>query len=143
MKFAPATFIFRQKDGTITGLLCAHVDDGVWVGYGKEFEATQNKLRATINIRKEARGVFTILGRRVTQTIGDKPSEDNIEVDQHEYLRGLKTVFIPAVRHRLKTTKLTSTELTTYQSVVQQLAWAARVTLPQLMYLVSELLQTK
>ena len=88
-----------------------------------------------MNIKVEKTGTFEVLGRRVTHTLQE------IIVDQTEYVRKIQPVFIPTVRRKAKDSPLTRPELTQYQSLVQQLAWPARTTMPGLNYLVSDLQQ--
>ena len=135
LRYVPGCFVIRERDGSVCGLLCVHVDDGVWGGKGETYQKAQEKLRKLINIKVEKTGEFEILGRRVTHT----PNE--IKVDQFEYVKKIKTVFVPAIRRKMPNASLLPQEVTQLQSLTQQLAWPARTTMPGLAYLVSELQQ--
>ena len=135
-RWSPATFELHDKQGKLCGVLCVHVDDGLWAGEGDTFERARSKLRELINIGKEQRGSFEFLGRHVEQ------AEDyTIRVDQHEYVRKIKPIYIPASRRRTPSDSLTGVELSQYLSLVQQLAWPVRTTLVRHAYLVSDLQQ--
>ena len=136
LTFSPATFVFRDEPGgRITGQLVVHVDDGVWGGKGVKFRAAQAKLRKMINIKTERAGRFTILGRDVEQT------EGGISVNQHDYVKKMKPVYVPAARRRQPETALLAQEQTAFASLVAQLAWPARTTMPALTFAVSDLQQ--
>ena len=135
-RFSPATFELHNKDGKLCGLLNVHVDDGLWAGAGPEFELARSKLRKLLSIGKEQRGTFEFLGRHIVQE-----QDFTIKVDQHDYVRKIKPVYIPATRRRSPTDTLTGTELSQYLSLVQQLAWPVRTTLVRHAYLVSDLQQ--
>ena len=68
-------------------------------------------------------------------------TKDNIDVHQDEYIAAIKKIYIPAARRRAPTSLLAKHELTQYKSVVQQLAWVVRSTMPIGSYDVSELQQ--
>jgi len=135
LTFATATFVLREDDGKLCGMLVVHVDDGIWAGHGKKFLEAQSALRKKINIKTEQANNFTVLGREVKQT------PDMIEVSQEKYVRGIKPVYIPAVRRRQPDAPLLAQEQTAYNSLVAQLAWPARSTLPGLCFDVSDLQQ--
>ena len=95
-----------------------------------------DKLRRLIHIGETKRGAFEFLGRSVVQ------DEDfTIRVDQHEYLKKIEPIYIPAVRRRTPLESLTPVESSQYLSLVQQLAWLVCTTLVRHAYLVSDLQQ--
>jgi len=62
LKSAPGTFVACEKSsGTCAGMLCVHVDDGIWAGRGPEFTTAQNKLRKLISIKVEKTGESEVL----------------------------------------------------------------------------------
>ena len=65
----------------------------------------------------------------------------SIEIDQHEYVRGLQKVSVSKERRTQPQSTLTAEELHHYRSIVGQLAWPARESMPQLAYAVSDLQQ--
>ena len=101
-----------------------HVDDGLWAGSGDVYERARDKLRSLIHIGEEKRGEFEFLGRRIVQ---DK--NFTIHVQQHEYAQKIQPVYIPAVRRKNPSDRLTPHEVSQYLSLVQQLAWPTRTTL--------------
>ena len=135
-KYLAGGFIVRNDDGSLAGMLGMHVDDGLWAGKGRNWEKASNALRAKLNFKHELRGEFELLGRRVTVS----PTE--VKVDQWEYIKKIKSVFVPAKRRREPLSLLSAVERTAYQSLTQQLAWPARCSMPGLAFLVSELQQT-
>ena len=136
-RFSPATFmIYDPKDGSFCGVLVVHVDDGLWAGAGAVFESARDKLRALITIGKEERSEFDFLGRHLKQ------GEDyTIRVDQDDYVKKIKPIYIPAARRATPEDSLTGVEISQYLSLVQQLAWPVRTTLVRHAYLVSDLQQ--
>ena len=81
-------------------------------------------------------GTFEFLGRWISQ---DK--KHNITVTQHDYVKNIKPIYVPAARRRTPNALATDEEVTKYKSLVQQMAWPARSTLPGLAYDVSDLQQ--
>ena len=92
-------------------------------------------LRDRITIKTENTGTFELLGRRVTHVKG------KITVDQFDYIKLIKPIYVPATRRKRPQAALTPQELTSFMSLTQQLAWPARSTVPTLAYDVSELQQ--
>jgi len=135
VRSAPGTFRVLDKAEKLVGMLVVHVDDGVWAGSGPAFVAVQKRLRGLINIKVEKKGQFDVLGRHVTQT------QDGICVQQWEYLAKMQGILVARARRANGGASLTPQERTQYLSLVQQLAWPARTTLPGLCFLVSDLQQ--
>ena len=107
LKSAPGTFVVREKSsGTCAGMLCVHVDDGIWAGQGPEFTTAQNKLRKLISIKVEKTGEFEVSGRRISQ------SAEGIRVDQWDYLKKLTPIPIARARRMNGAALLTPSERT-------------------------------
>ena len=87
-------------------------------------------------IGKEEYDSFNFLGRQVRQN-----PDFSIEVDQHEYVKGLQRVLVSKGRRSQPTSKLNHKELHDYRSLTGQLAWPAHASMPQLAYSVSDLQQ--
>ena len=85
---------------------------------------------------KRKSGTFTFLGRTVTQL-----DDMSFVVSQKTYVNDIKPIFIPKTRRAEATSTLTAEEKSTLMSLVGQLAWAARETLPHIAYDVSDLQQ--
>ena len=139
LESSKATFVCRDpKTGELTGMLVLHVDDACYAGKGAHYEQCVKNLWNNMNLGKEGKGSegFQFLGRWVKQN-----PDFSIEVDQSEYVRNLERVHIPLARRRTPGSPLTEKELHDYRSIVGQLAWPARETMPQLSYAVSDLQQ--
>ena len=139
MQTAKACFVLRDRSGTEprnVGMLVLHVDDAAYAGEGPIFEKAMQHLRKKFTIGKEEHDEFEFLGRHVKQH-----SDYSIDIDQHSYVKALERVHISRERRSQSKEKLTDKELHDYRSLVGQLAWPARETMPQLCYLVSDLQQ--
>ena len=64
-----------------------------------------------------------------------------VELGQHAYVRALQKVTVSKERRSQSSHALTPKEKHDYRSLVGQLAWPARETMPQLSYAVSDLQQ--
>ena len=64
-----------------------------------------------------------------------------MSIDQHQFINDLEPIHIPKERRRQPNSKVTAKEEHDYRSLVGQLAWPARETLPGLSYIVSDLQQ--
>ena len=137
MRTAIAGFLLYDPEGKLCSVLGVHVDDGVWIGAGKFFSSVLQRLRGLLKLRKEEGGRFKLLGREV---IYDKPNR-MITVNQHQYVAAIRPVYIPAIRRKQLDQKLMPHEKTQYRSLVQQLSWPAKGTLPTITYEVSTLQQ--
>ena len=98
----------------------------MWAGAGEEFKAAQQKVRDKLFFNHETSKKFTVLGRLVEQV------EDRIEISQHEHLTGIKKVYVKKERRRQPESPMTPEEKAAYMSLVQQLAWPARCTCPEI-----------
>ena len=94
------------------------------------FEKARQYVRDRLSLRYENSGSFRLLGR----TIIHRPELHEVEVNQKGYVEDLKQVYIPAARRRNAESRLGPKELTQFRSIVQQLAWPARATMPSIAY---------
>merc|ERR1712012_1002763 len=137
MQTAKACFLLRdQKTRITTGMLVLHTDDACFSGKGPQFERALAYCRSKFIIGKEEYDSFIFLGRHVRQH-----QDFSIEVDQHDYVRGIQRVKVNKDRRSQPASKLNLKELHDYISLTGQLAWPARETMPQLAYSVSDLQQ--
>ena len=137
MQAAKACFLLRDPKTRITnGMLVLHVDDACFSGKGPQFERAMAYCRSKFIIGKEEYDSFTFLCRHVRQH-----QDFSIEVDQHDYVRGIQRVKVSKDRRSQPASKLNLKELHDYRSLTGQLAWPARETMPQLAYSVSDLQQ--
>ena len=133
----PGVFVF-MVNGILRGLLLLHVDDGFHFGEGPEYETSMEQLFEDFEIPPEKRksGCFTFLGRTITQL-----DDMSFVVSQETYVNDIKPVFIPKTRRAEASSTLTAEEKSALMSLVGQLAWAARESLPHIAYDVSDLQQ--
>ena len=124
------------KEPVNVGMLVLHVDDACFAGEGPMWEKAMQRLRSRFTIGKEEYDDFTFLGRHVVQ----KP-DCSIEIDQHEYVKSIQRVPVLKERRSKPKETLSAKELHDYRSLVGQLAWPARESMPQLAYSVSDLQQ--
>ena len=117
-------------------MLVLHVDDACFSGSGPQFEKAMDYLRSKFIIGKEEYDSFIFLGRHVKQL-----NDFSIEVDQHDYVKGLQRVVVSKERRSQPNAKLNHKELHDFRSLTGQLAWPARESMPQLAYSVSDLQQ--
>ena len=87
-------------------------------------------------MKKEATSDFNFPGRHVTQK-----DDGTIILDQHDFIGKITKIYVPAARRRAPDAKATSDELTAFRSLVAQLAWPARGTMPSLCFAVNDLQQ--
>ena len=118
------------------GMLVLHVDDACFQGVGPRWENAMQHVRKKFTIGKEEYDDFIFLGRHVVQN-----KNYEITIDQHDYVKALTKVSISKARRSQAKDKLTTKEEHDYRSIVGQLAWPARESMPQLAYSVSDLQQ--
>ncbi len=123
---------YEGKEPITIGMLVLHVDDACCAGRGKTYEAAIQKLRKSLNIGKIEVGEFEFLGRMVKQL-----DDGTVEIHQHPFVDKIQRVKMTKDRIHSPKSKLTSKELHGYRSLVGQLAWPARGSMPQLSYAVS------
>ena len=139
LQTARACFVLRDKtkpDAPLCGMMVLHVDDACYGGQGDYWKSCVANCLKQFHIGNEEEGEFDFLGRHVKQL-----PDFSIEIDQHQYCQNLQRVFIPRNRRNQPKSKLTPDELHEYRSIVGQLAWPARESMPQLAYGVSDLQQ--
>ena len=103
-------------------MLILHVDEACYGGTGTVFHQAMEQLKQTLTLGAEHQDEFTFHGR-------------------HEYVRQLEKVKLTKERTSKPKSKLTDRELHDYRSIVGQLAWPARESMPQLAHSVSYLQQ--
>ena len=133
----PGVFVLKVNN-ILQGILLLHVDDGFHFGHGKHYDQSMENIfnDFDIPIEKRKSGSFTFLGRTVTQL-----DDFSFVIDQKSYVDDVKPVFIPKARRSEATSTLTAEEKGNLMSLVGQLAWAARESLPHIAYDVSDLQQ--
>ena len=139
MQTGRACFVLMDRTGkepVNMGRLVLHVDDACFAGEGPLWEKAMQHLRKKFIMGKEEYGDFTFLGRHVLQK-----KDFTVEIDQHDYLSTLQKVTVSRERRGQGGSPLTPKELHDYRSIVGQLAWPARESMPQIAYAVSDLQQ--
>ena len=139
MQTGKACFVLIDRSGAVPvnmGMLVLHVDDACHIGEGAMYERALQHIRATLTLCKEEADDFVFLGRHVVQH-----DDCSIEIDQHAYVKSIEKVRVPQDRRRQSSESLQPAEIHSYRSLVGQLAWPARESMPQIAYLVSDLQQ--
>ena len=108
-------------------------NDG-FAGSGPEYDACVDATRKAFKLGAEHEGKFDFLGRRIVQH-----DDFSVSVDQRQFTTDLETIDIPKERRRQPNALVTKQELHNFRSLVGQLAWPARQTMPGLSYIVSDL----
>ena len=137
LRTACAAFVLRdhtKKGAPVCGQIVLHVDVGCHAGHGPIYEAAMKQLLEKFKSTKCKVGEFDFLGRHAKQL-----PDGTVEIDQHQYVLGLERVKVDKTRRSQSSAPLNAKELHEYRSIVGQLAWPARETMPQLSYAVSDL----
>ncbi len=133
----PGVFVLRIN-GVLKGMLLLHVDDGLHIGEGPEYERAIEGLHNEFGIAAEKchSTSFDFLGR----TLEQQP-DHSIRVSQRNYLDEVKSLYIPKPRRAEGDAKISAGEKTDLMSLVGRVAWIARESMPQISYEVSNLQQ--
>ena len=133
----PGVFVLRIGK-VLKGILVLHVDDALHAGEGEEYEKAMDKILKTFDIKEDKRkeGHFSFLGRQVAQQ-----PDGTVYVTMQTYLDEVKPIFITKARRSTNDAAVTGAEKTELMSLVGQLAWVARESLPQIAFDVSDLQQ--
>ena len=133
----PGVFVLRIGK-VLKGILVLHVDDALHAGEGEEYEKAMDKILKTFDIKEDKRkeGHFNFLGRQVAQQ-----PDGTVYVTMQTYLDEVKPIFITKARRSTNDAAVTGAEKTELMSLVGQLAWVARESLPQIAFDVSDLQQ--
>ena len=133
----PGVFVLRIGN-ILKGILVLHVDDALHAGKGDEYEKTMDQILKTFEIKDDKRkeGNFSFLGRQVAQQ-----PDGTVFVTMQTYLDDVKPIFITKTRRSTSDATVTGAEKTELMSLVGQLAWVARESLPQIAFDVSDLQQ--
>lgn len=119
------------------GMLDLHVDDACFSGDGSLWEKALSHIRTHVILGKEEYVIFIFLGRPFHQ------KDDYTSVPhQADYVNAMAIVFIPKARRARPGYTLTGQAQHNYRSLVGQLAWPTRETMPRLSYSVSDLPHT-
>jgi hypothetical protein len=135
----PSVFILRStSEQRLIGLLVLHVDDALHAGQGKEYEDSMKTILNIFEIPDDKReeGNFSFLGRAITQQ-----PDGSVHITMQNYLDDVQPIFVTKPRRADSQQAVTSSEKTELMSLVGQLAWVARETLPQIAFEVSDLQQ--
>ena len=133
----PGVFVLRVNN-VLQGIMLLHVDDGLHMGDGAAYQKAMEDILKEFDIKEDKmkHTAFTFLGRNVSQQ-----PDKSIHVSMPNYLDDVKPIFIPKIRRSTPDQAVTGPEKTELMSLVGQLAWVARETLPQIAYEVSDLQQ--
>ena len=133
----PGVFVFKVN-GILRGMILLHVDDGLHFGEGKEYHDSMDKIFKAFEIAPEKRKTkdFAFLGRTIKQH-----DDYSFTISQEKYVEDVKAMYISKERRSQASSPVTAEEKGNLMSLVGQLAWAARESLPHIAYDVSDLQQ--
>ena len=126
-------FFYHMKDGKLVGLCILHVDDFLVAGRSEFLRALDQKLGGRFKFGKVEKDKFKFTGLNIEQ------NEENIFVDQIDFINGIKPIFSPRAGKKNNNEKLNKMEMKMYRGLTGQLSWAADNTRPDLSYDVREL----
>ena len=129
-KLDPALFTL-SRNGVLTGLLAAHVDDVFWAG-SEEFEKDViNTIKAKFEISGEYSEAFKYIGLQLEKTI------DGLQMHQNDYIASLSSIPMPRANRNNNT--LDQMEKRDLRRIVGQLLWIASISRPDISFDVMEL----
>ena len=133
----PGVFVLRIGK-ILMSILVLHVDDALHAGKGEEYEKTMDQIFKTFDSKedKQKEGNFSFLGHQVAQQ-----PDGTVLVTMQTYLDEVKPIFITRTRRSTNDSTVTGAEKTELMSLVGQLAWVARESLPQIAFDFSDLQQ--
>ena len=112
--------------GSLSGVVCLHVDDMLWSGTEDFRENVIVHINEKFQIGSTETGTFKYVGVNIINT------ESFIGVDQEHYIGTLQEVAICTGRSR--NDDLTPDERSEYRSIVGQLNWVATQTRPDILF---------
>src|SRR5215469_16753965 len=130
-RLEPTVFTWSQN-GSLTGIMCTHVDDICYGGNEWFHHDVIGQLKTQLKMGKESRTPFKYIGIDVTS------EERGVLLSQNNYLQKLE---VPERSLYKKKEKLSPEEQTRYRSLVGKLNWLCQHTRPDLAYGVSYMSQ--
>lgn len=118
-------------------MLILYVDDADCSGEGPLWEKALTHVRTDATLGKEEYDPFTFLGRQFQHN-----SDCANTLHHTDHVNALERAYITKERRSRPGDNLTEKETPDYRSIVGQIAWPARATLPRLSYPVSDRQQT-
>ena len=134
LEAARATFVAAEI-GVWWGLLCLHVDDGLFLGdpNDRRFQELKNQLGVLFKLKEWKRISFIFLGVDL-----EEREEPGFWDSMANYVRSIKKL---EVEKKSPAEPLTSKEVTCYRQLVMRLRWPAQQTMPHLLYWTRSLAQ--
>ena len=126
-----SAFFTCHKEGKLIGFVCIHVDDLLMCGNSMFENLIIKRIMKQFKFSKLEKRKFTYLGCEIEQL----PS-GNITLNQNEYIKNIKEVFIPSRSNSCRVTEFERKEI---RRVVGELLWVSIMTRPDLAFEVNQL----
>eukprot|EP00971_Amphidinium_carterae_P325999 6456599-Amphidinium_carterae.1 len=94
-------------------------------------------IQKETKLKEQSGETLKVLGRRLSYDA----ASGSWAVDCEEYVQDLRPIEIGKTRRQERSCPITADERSSLLSLIQSLAWPARVCMPQMAYLVSKLQQ--
>ena len=128
----PAVFFLKEK-GHIWGIIACHIDDFLHVGEDTFDSVVMEKMRERFLAGKLEAGEFRYIGFELQERI------NGIQLDQTDYVMGIKNGLIDPTRTSHKEDSLTPEEQMLLRKLVGRLNWAVQGSRPDLAFKMIEL----
>ena len=115
-KYDPAVFIWHQN-GTLKGILCAHVGDFLFGGTQEFLDNVINPVREKFLVRSQYITPFRYLGLNIQQL-----DNYSILIDQISYINMIKEIDLKKERKAMKDTPLNNIERKKLKTLIGQLS---------------------
>ena len=127
-QFDTCLYYLRNEDGTMAGVLGAHVDDTITAGEGKRYEEAIQKLKKRFPYRKWRIGSGEFCGI----TYHQDPKTFEITYHQREYAQHLRPILLSKERLKDKEAKATEKEVSALRAINGAANWLSSQSRPDL-----------
>lgn len=127
-QFDTCLYYLRNEDGTLAGVLGAHVDDTITAGKGDRFDAAIAKLKKRFPYRKWRIGSGEFCGI----TYHQDPKTFEITYHQRDYAQHLRPILLSKERLKDKEAKATDKEISALRAINGAANWLSSQSRPDL-----------